>query len=144
MIVLDTTVLVYAVGNDHPLRRPCRRIIERIGSGELAATTTLEVLQEFVHVRARRRGRQDAARLASSFISLTTPLCAPDEADLGVALDLFVAHGALGAFDAVLAATVLGSDRLTGLVSADRAFGTVPRLDHLDPADAGAMDRLGA
>ena len=29
MIILDTGVLIYAVGEEHPLREPCRRLIRR-------------------------------------------------------------------------------------------------------------------
>jgi predicted nucleic acid-binding protein len=54
MIVLDTTVLVYAVGADHSLRRPCRDLVEAIAERRIEATTTVEVIQEFVHVRGRR------------------------------------------------------------------------------------------
>ena len=61
MIVLDTTVLVYAVGAEHPLRDPSRELVGAIADGVIEATTTIEVVQEFVHVRARRRDRQDAA-----------------------------------------------------------------------------------
>ena len=61
MIVLDTTVLIYAVGSEHPLREPCRGLVEAITDGRVEATTTVEVIQEFVHVRARRRGGADAA-----------------------------------------------------------------------------------
>jgi predicted nucleic acid-binding protein len=61
MIVLDTTVLVYAKGTDHPLRVPCRQLIQAVAERQIAATTTIEVIQEFVHMRARRRGREDAA-----------------------------------------------------------------------------------
>lgn len=35
VIVLDTTVLVYAVGAEHPLRDPCRRLVEAIADGQL-------------------------------------------------------------------------------------------------------------
>lgn len=52
MIDLDTTILVYAKGADHPLRDPCRRLIAAIEEGRVLATTTSEVIQEFVHVRA--------------------------------------------------------------------------------------------
>jgi hypothetical protein len=55
MILLDTTALVYAVGSEHPLREPCRALISAIGDGRIAATTTVEMLQQFTHVRARRR-----------------------------------------------------------------------------------------
>lgn len=76
MIVLDTTVLVYAVGGDHPLAGPCRRLVDAIGEGRLEATTTAEVIQGFVHVRARRRTRHDAAELGRSYAELLSPLLA--------------------------------------------------------------------
>jgi predicted nucleic acid-binding protein len=63
VIVLDTTVLVYAVGDDHALRDPARAIVEAAEGGAVQATTTVEAIQEFVHVRARRRSRPDAAAL---------------------------------------------------------------------------------
>ena len=67
MILLDTTVLSYAVGADHPLREPCRRLLRAHGNGHIEATTTIEVIQEFVHVRARRRSRPDAVALARHY-----------------------------------------------------------------------------
>ncbi|MGO9322650.1 MAG: hypothetical protein ACLQBY_17865 [Solirubrobacteraceae bacterium] len=48
MIVLDTTVLVYAKGAQHPLREPSRRLIEAVTERELQATTTVKVIQELV------------------------------------------------------------------------------------------------
>lgn len=127
MILLDTTVLVYAVGGDHPLGAPARRLMEAIASGRLRATTTVEVVQEFVHVRARRRDRRDAAALGRAFAGLLAPLWVTGEDDLAQGLDLFEALPSLGAFDAILAATARarGAD---GLVSADRAFGEVVGL----------------
>jgi predicted nucleic acid-binding protein len=35
LIVLDTTVLVYAKGQDHPLREPCRALVEAIAAGNV-------------------------------------------------------------------------------------------------------------
>ena len=133
MIVLDTTVLVYAVGDEHPLRQPSRGIVEAIAEGRLEATTTVEVIQEFVHVRARRRDRGDAAERGRELLRLLGPLMAPGDTELAVALGLFEEHDALGMFDAVLAAATMlsGAD---ALVSADRAFAAVPGLTHLDPA----------
>lgn len=48
-------------------------------------------------------------------------------------LQLFAAHEGLGMFDAVLAATVLGSTRLSSLLSADRGFAAVPDLAYRSP-----------
>ena len=57
MIVIDTTVLSYAVGVEHLLRDPCIRLLRAHADGAIDAATTIEVVQEFVHVRARRRGK---------------------------------------------------------------------------------------
>jgi predicted nucleic acid-binding protein len=130
VILLDTTVLVYAVGGGHPLAEPARRLISSVEAGRIRATTTPEVVEEFVHVRARRRPRSDAADLGRAFATLLSPLISPDEDDLRLGLELFRASESLGAFDGVLAATAVrrGAD---GLVSADAAFGGVAELRHL-------------
>lgn len=135
MIAVDTTILVYAVGADHPLREPCRQVITAIRGRVIRAVTTAEVIQEFAHVRARRRGREDASALARSYATLLSPLLQPDEADLRAGLELFAATQELGAFDAVLAATALRDDHVDALMSADRAFAQVPGPTYLDPAD---------
>lgn len=135
MIVLDTTVLVYAVGTSHPMREPCRHLISRIGDGEIAATTTVEAIQEFAHVRARRRDRTDAARLAAGYAALLTPLLVVDADDLQAGLDLWRSTEGIGSFDAVLAAVVMRRQHLTTLVSADRGFSRIPGLKVATPAD---------
>lgn len=140
MIVLDTTVLVYAVGADHDYREPARELLSAVADGRLAATTTVEVLQEFTHVRARRRGRDDAAALAESYADLLSPLLAVTGEDLRVGLRTFRSLDRIGAFDAVLAAAALRADA-TALVSADTAFSRVPRLTAVVP-DARGIARL--
>ncbi len=142
MIVLDTTVLVYAVGVVHPLREPCRVLIGAVGDGTVAATTTVEVIQELAHLRASRRGRADAAGLARDYAALLAPLLVVAEQDLRAGLDLFEGHDDLGAFDAVLAATAIRND-VAGLVSTDRAFANVDGLTHIDPASPDLLARLG-
>jgi len=137
VILIDTTVLIYAVGTEHPLRAPCRSVIESIGAGLVAATATVETLQEFAHVRARRRGRADARATTLQYLDLLSPLVQPDRAELIRGLELFERHNSLGSFDAVLAAIVLERDHMTCLMSADRAFATIDGLAHLDP---GAPD----
>jgi predicted nucleic acid-binding protein len=132
MIVLDTTVLAYAVGDDHALREPCRRILTAHGEGLVEATTTIEVIQEVAHIRARRRGRADAVALARAYLA-SFEVLVTSAADLERGLTIFEQHPELGAFDAVLAAVALerGAD---ALVSADQAFGFVSGLPWIDPA----------
>lgn len=140
MIVLDTTVLAYAVGDDHELQAPCRRIIEAVADRRVDARTTVEVIQEFAYVRARRRPRSDAGGLARHFAIVLAPLLRPTASDLEAGLALFEHHDHLGAFDAVLAAVAIVR-RADALVSADAAFASVPGLTHLHPSSP-ALDEL--
>ena len=143
MIVLDTTVLVYAKGAEHPLREPCRDLIAAIAAGEVEATTSIEAIQEFVHVRARRRPRPDAAALGRDYAELLSPLLIVERDHLRRGLKLFESVAALGAFDAVLAAAAIDVGA-TALVSADGGFAGVRTLDHVVPDAAGVQGLLGA
>ena len=131
MIFLDTTVLVYAVGVEHALRAPARSIIDALEAGRARATTTVEVVQEFTHTRARRHSRQQAVVDAERYATLLAPLVVTDPRDLDEGLALFARHARLGSFDAVLAATAL---RLSprAFVSADRAFAGVEGLPFVE------------
>lgn len=142
MIVLDTTVLVYAKGSDHPLRDPCRELVAAIADERIAATTTGEVIQEFVHVRARRRDRSDAVALGRDYAALLSPLLDITGDQLQRGLTLFETTPGLGAFDAVLAATAAAAGA-TALVSADTAFAAVPDIRHIIPDHDGVAELLG-
>lgn len=132
MIVVDTTVLVYFLGGEHPLRDPSRRFMAAVRAGRLQATTTVEVIQELAHVRSRRHPRAEVVRQARNFARFLAPLLRPTAEDLSHGLSLFEAHRELGAFDAVLAAAAIGRGA-EALVSADRAFAAVGGLRHVDP-----------
>ena len=142
MIVLDTTVLVYAVGVDHPLREPCQQLIRAIADGTILATTTVEVIQEFTHVRARRRNRKDAAELSRDYIELLSPLLIVEETDLREGLRLYEEGTGSGSFDAVLAAAAraAGAD---ALVSADTGFSNITAIRHVIPDADGVLQLLG-
>lgn len=141
MIVLDTTVLIYAVGEEHPLRAPCQRLLFAHGEGHVDGATTVEAIQEFAHIRARRRSRSDAVDAARAFASTLTMLMATPE-DLDRGLELFADHPRLGSIDAVLAAVAMGHGA-EALVSADTGFAAIPGLRWIDPATPAIESILG-
>src|SRR5271170_4018251 len=141
MIVLDTTVLVYAKGTEHPLRDPCRDLVAAIADGTIQATTSIEVIQEFVHVRARRLSREDAAATGRDYAELLSPLLGVTREHLERGLALFERIERLGAFDAVLAAAAASSGA-TALVSGDSAFAAAGDLVHVVPDTAGVAGLL--
>lgn len=143
MILLDTTVLVYAKGADHSLRDPCRDLIAAIADGKIRASTTVEVIQEFVHVRARRRDRTDAVALGRDYAELLSPLLTITADDLTAGLGLFERNSALGPFDAVLAACAARSEA-RALVSADTAFAGLAEVSHVVPDPTGVSRLLSA
>lgn len=131
MIVVDSNVLLYAVGTDHPHRDASRRLFDAVAAGSLAATTTAEVIQEFTHVYGRRRTRRDASRHARQFAALLGPLVATTNDVVVPALDLYERYDGLDPFDALLAA-VARREGASALVSADRAFAAVKRLPFVE------------
>jgi len=131
VIVLDTTMLHYAVVEEHELREDARRLVAAVEAGRIQATTTVEVVQEFAHIYAKRRSRAQAVRIARQYSEMLAPLLSTDRGHLDAGLRLYERHAGLGAFDAVLAAVAMAQD--APLISADSDFKAVAGLRHVAP-----------
>jgi hypothetical protein len=140
VIFLDTNVLIYALGDEHPAREPARRMMAAVAEGRIPGTTTVDVIQEFAHVYSRRRSRSESVANALSYATVLAPLAVAQDKELEHGLRLFARYKGLGAADAVLAATALANDA-RAIVSADRAFGNVEDLPFVELGSA-EFDRL--
>lgn len=138
----DTAVFVYAVGEEHPYRAACQSIVERAGSGHLAGEASVELVREFVHVRARRTGDRKGALHAAGRVTQLCRLHAFEPADLPMMLNLLSQHERLGARDAVMAATALNRG-VSVILSPDRAFEGIAGLRRVDPMDEPSVGDLG-
>jgi uncharacterized protein len=135
----DTAVFLYAVGSDHPYREPCRHIVRLAAEGSLFGDASVELVQEVVHVRARRTGHRHDAAQAGRHVMPLCRLHPVEPSDLVAALRLFQTCPDLHMRDAIHAATALNRD--IGLIlSPDRAFDAVPGIERVDPA--AALPRL--
>jgi len=132
MLLVDTSVLVYASGTDHPLREPAIRLLRDITAQQTQATTTPEVLREYSHVRGKHLDRPSTLAQAERLAGLLAPLTVVGQQDVLGALHLWSKTPAIGAFDAVLASIALARD--WSVVSSDRGFGSVAGLTWVDLA----------
>lgn len=132
-VFIDTAILMYAAGAEHPLREPCRRLVEAVGSRSIDAVTSAEVIQEIVHRCAAIGRRSEGAELAARSLDLFAPVLPITHALLRRVPGLVVRYPGLAARDVIHVATCL-HEGITDIVSADRAFEAVTELRRIDPA----------
>lgn len=120
-VFLDANVFLYAVGKDHPLREASQQILTRVTEGDLAATTSTEVIQEILHVLIRRGQADTALLLVRSTMRLIPDVLPVTSGDMLTACDLLEQYPGLPIRDAVHAATMLNHE-IDTILSADGHF----------------------
>lgn len=133
-VFIDTAIVMYAAGSDHPLKTPCRRILARIAAGELDGVVSVEVVQEIVHRFTALRRPELGAAIARDTLDLFAPVLPITHAVMRRVPDLVEAHPTLAARDLVHVATCL-EEGIGEIISPDRGFDTVAGIRRLDPAD---------
>ncbi len=129
MVFVDTSVLMYAVGREHPLRQPARRFFAAATADQQPLATSSEVLQELAHAYLpvdRRDALAAALRLVDRTGMDVWPL---EREDVLLGIELTALHPALGARD------------LCHLASCQRRG--VVRIRTFDRALKAAADSLG-
>jgi len=129
---IDAAVIMCAAGGEHPLRDPCRRVLSRIGTGELDGVISAEVVQEILHrfvsVRRADVGREQATE-AMDFFAQVLPIT---HALMRRVPDLVARYPSLDARDLVHVATCI-HEGITTVVSPDRGFDQVAEVRRIDP-----------
>lgn len=133
MILLDSNILMYAAGAEHPHKAPSVSLLRRIADGDVDAAIDAEVLQEILH-RYRAIHRWEAGRrvydLARTLLPVVLPITAPI---LDHARALMDTHSECTARDALHAAVCLDAGA-EALCSYDRFFDQVEGLRRVEPA----------
>lgn len=142
-VFLDTAVLMYAAGRQHPYKGPCADILSRVGQGELNAVISAEVIQELAHrfVHAGQSAR--ASELVRNALDLFAPVIPIGQSVVARLPGLIDRYRDLAARDLIHVATCL-EERIEVIVSPDRAFDAVHELQRIEPSDAAALRRHGA
>ena len=132
MILVDTNVIMYAAGAEHPHKRPSIALLERVARGDLEATIDAEALQEILH-RYRAIGRWEDGRrvydLARQLFRNVVPVTAEV---LDRARRILDTDRRIMARDALHAAVVL-TERLDAVCSYDRDFDRIKGIVRQEP-----------
>jgi len=134
-LFLDANIFLYAIGGDGPHRELCRAVLLAVGQGTLDGVTNSEVLQEILHVRARRASVSDATQAVRAAAGIVADVLPVTREDVLEACTLLTTYSTLGARDALHAA-VMKNARVNLIISIDRDFDTIVSLKRLEPADA--------
>lgn len=132
MILLDTNVFMYAAGRNHPNKKPCLDLLDRVARGKVEACIDAETLQEILH-RYRALHEWEKGRLVYDFVRRIVPeVIAVTGEVLDRARSLLDSHRTLMARDGLHVAVCLEHD-LDAICSYDRDFDRVRGLKRVDP-----------
>lgn len=138
-VFIDTAVIMYAGGSDHPMQQPCRELLTAVVHRRLEAVTSVEVIQEILHRFTAIDRRKTGMRMAESALDIFAPVLPINEAIMRRMPTLIGTYDQLSARDLVHVATCQ-SVGIELIVSPDRGFDAIEGLQRLDPVDvAGSL-----
>ena len=129
---IDANVIMYSLGGSHPLRDPCRVILDRIKHGTIRVVTNTEVLQEILY-RYFSLKRYSSGELAyTSLVEICTKILPVTIEDTNRALNLLKENPDITSRDAIHAATMINNG-IKDIFSADPHFDLIPEIRRLHP-----------
>jgi hypothetical protein len=132
MILVDSNVLIYAAGTDHPNKEPSVNFLEKASRGAIDAVVDAEVLQEILH-RYRAILRWSNGQQVYDLSRRIFPIVIPITAEiLDRARGLLDAYDQLKARVALHAAVVLTQD-LDAICSYDHDFDQIEAVERIEP-----------
>lgn len=117
--------------------------MELLATGAIEGEVSVDLVQEFLHLRLRRMRDRHAAVEAARQVAILVALHDLTAAELTRAFVLCERHPHLDARDAMFAAIALNRG-LSAVITADRGFDGIPGLRRVDPLDADAIEQLCA
>lgn len=132
MKLIDTNIVMYALGRAHPLRARCQSLLQRVARCEAQANIDTEVMQEFLYVYGSRGERNKGLRVVEEMLTLFPNPYPIRKDEIVKAKDLMEKYRSLIARDAIHCAVAINS-RLEGIITTDRDFKPVKEIDCFKP-----------
>ena len=134
MKLIDANVFIYARGQPHRYRDPCRTLLADVSAGREIANTDTEALQEVVYVYWYRRRQDNGLRYLDRLLKLFQAPFSVDHAIMLGARLVLGTHPRLDPRDAIHASVVI-QHGLEGIISTDRAYDGIAGVTRFDPKD---------
>jgi predicted nucleic acid-binding protein len=125
VILVDSNVLMYASGAEHPNKAPSLAFLKRVADGELEATVDAEALQEVIHRYRSLHRWKEGRRVYELARALFPDALAITGAVMDYAKQIVDKDDSISARDAVHAA-VIAEYKLEGICTFDRDFDRIP------------------
>ena len=133
-VFIDTSVIMYAAGTDHPLRGACVAVMRAVDDGRVEAVTSVEVVQEILHRYLAIRRPDIADAVARSTLDIFAPVLPITHALMRRVPELARRYPGLAARDLVHVATCI-HEGITEILSTDRGFDDVREIRRIAPED---------
>lgn len=133
-LFVDANIFMYLAGSDRTLRDRCRNALRAADQQEVVLVTSAEVLQEILHRYSAINRHRDARTVYGSVTAICSDILPITETHTARALELLLRHPHLPARDALHAAT-METNGIRRILSADRHFDRLERVERVDPAD---------
>lgn len=121
MKLIDTNIILYSLGREHPLKEPCRRLIAKITSGEIAANIDVEILQEVLYIYAHRNERVKGIAACRYLLDIFPNPFSVSKNEISSAISFMDKYPSLVSRDAIHASVVV-NNKLKGIISEDRDY----------------------
>lgn len=121
MILVDSNVPMYLVGEPHPHKVDAQRLLEAAIAAEVRLVSDAQVIQEILH-RYTAIGRRDAIQPAiDALVSVVDEILPITQRDVLRAKDIVLGGTRLSARDAIHVA-IMEHHRIDSILSFDRGF----------------------
>lgn len=134
MKLIDTNIIIYSLGKEHPLKEPCRGLIAKITSGEIAANIDVEVLQEVLYVYTYRNERIKGIAACRYLLDIFPNPFPVSKNEISLAISFMDKYPSLVSRDAVHAAVVV-NNKLKGIISEDSDFDIIKGIKRFNCKD---------
>lgn len=130
MIFVDSSIPMYLVGAEHPLKHSSRRLLERSITGGDRLVTDVEVIQEILHRYTAIRRRDAIEPCIQALLGVVDEVYPVELEDVLRAQLLLEADSSRSARDALHLA-VMGRKGVARILSFDRGFEGVSGLERI-------------